>query len=746
MFDLSKPFGTLEGLVVYGDHQRQDLAYVLPDEIDLRELAANAPDIALQIYFPDEAVAAGDLAQAVGAILSVGVRCLVAPDRLERARDAAREASGRDDLELAIPPWEDGSVELLLLDTQSGAEVVSAVRDDRLVRGVVGSRKPSLSDGLLSAIFHARLDRRGTALCAAALEGKVGSLAGVLYDLKFLAMRPAVDLRMSADLNRCAEFFRVGAGVQVYYVGADISATFGQMREQGVIKVDLVSQAGDPEAEKLVNECVRDFYDVLMRELFKPTVPPVEALGAGMGSVQTSLVKFSFAYSKVEQERVVEVDYRKRSATRRTHNPQAHLARLATLAAGHDVIQRVPLSAGWREHEVEIAAPDAFKDANLRQARVVIWRGRDPVLEPAQAREGGLRMPATAVPLADLAFTATDSAVRRLAWVNEPTEAPFYRWQARFTYAPEGTVDSPSEIWSAPRTSSSSDLDLFPEVLAPKRTLALKLGDGHDETLSAIEAAVTARDDQGKELARTRLTVRTDKPEAHWAVRRPEGQPVLLEAGITYRYGGNRTITRASQALIDREIFANVPFMRTVTLSPLVFGAPPNIVEVILIATYEHAASGYRDERILRLRPPDFRGEDLRVPVLGAADDVAWRAMAVNANGDTVDIGQGRMATGPLNLRISRDRRIRVEWLGPSPAALSLRWARALFRAKAEDGTTLGEATLEWRGDNVEGERLVTLPNEGRAEWALEKRFEDGRRETSAYQPVDGDLIGVVAG
>src|SRR5690606_22876108 len=121
-----------------------------------------------------------------------------------------------------------------------------------------------------------------------------------------------------------------------------------------------------------------------------------------------------------------------------------------------------------------------------------------------------------------------------------------------------------------------------------------KFGDGHDDTLRAIELAVVARDDHGRELARTRLAVSGDRPDARWAVRRAERQPVLLEAALTYRYDGNRTIVRPAQALLDREIFANVPFMRTVTISPLVFGASPTLLEVILIARYDHAASGYR--------------------------------------------------------------------------------------------------------------------------------------------------------
>lgn len=749
MLDLSRPLGPIEGLTLYGDHEQPNIVYYLPDEIALRLLAADRPDLALQIFFPDAAVTGGsaDLEKAVGAILSLGVECTLSPEREARVKSALVTALGRDDLRFTPPPWEDGTVQLLLLDSAGGATSTPAPREDAMVLGVVGSRRPSLSDGDLSALFHARLDRRATALAAAAISGQIGSVAGVMYDLSFAALRPTVALRMSADLNRCAEFFKVGAGVQVYYVAADVTATFGKMREQGVIKVDLVSEASDPESEKLVNESVKDFYDVLMRELFQPTVSPAEAIGgAGVpgGSAQTSIVKLSFAYTRVDHERIIEVDYRKRSATRRTHNPQSHLRELATLAGGSArVIQRVPLSAAWREFDVEIAAPGAFDDATLRQVRVVVWRGRDGVLPAAEARDGGLRMPAAASPLADLAFSKTDTAARKLAFVTEPDEAPFYRWQARLTYAESDDVDSPAEIWSDPHVSSSSDLDLFPDILAPRHQTILKLGAFQAEAPRSVEARVIARGPAGQTLAEHRLTADAARPDARWSIRRGETDRITAEAAVVYRYAGNATVNRPLQKLTDRELIANDPFLKSVTLAPLVVGPPADLVEIVLVAHYEDAPSGYRIDVTRHLRAPDFRTDDVSVPVLNAADTVSWQATAVRANGTATALGAGTSPGGVIALKFDATRRIRTEWFGPTPADLALRWLRATFRARRDDGTVIDTETLEWRGAAVDGERVVTLPTEGRAEWSIERRFEDGRKETTPFVAVDSDLLAV---
>ncbi|HWT25794.1 MAG TPA: hypothetical protein VN213_19980, partial [Solirubrobacteraceae bacterium] len=472
MFDLAKPLGVVEGLTLYGDHADPQLVYFLPDEIGLAAGPDGAPDVLLQVFYPDEAVRDGSLEDAVGSILTLGVRCVVSPDRLARARTRLG-----DGVRLAAPPWEDGQVSLLLLDAEGAP---TGPEDDRMVLSVAGSRRPSLSDGSLSAIFHARLDRRGTALVAAALSGEAGSTAGVLYDLRYAGLRPEVQLRMRANLDACAQVVKAGLGVQAYYVAADVATTFATMRETGAIDVEVLAPVEDAESQKLVDEAVRDFYDVLMRELFRPAMSAADTaamLPLGGGTVQTAPVRLSFAYTSSERERIVSVDYRKRSGARRTHNPNAHLRALGALAGGERLIQRVPLSVAWREAEVEVAAPGAFEgDASLLGIEVVMWRGKDGVLERADARDGGLRMPEAATPLADLAFARGDGVPRRLHWVSQPTEPPFYRWQARLTYASREDVDSPAQIWTEPRASGSTDLDVFPAVLAPRRRLELRLG------------------------------------------------------------------------------------------------------------------------------------------------------------------------------------------------------------------------------------------------------------------------------
>lgn len=752
MLDLSKPLAPVEGVTLFRDHEDPNLVYWLPDEIGLADLGGNTPDLFLQVFYPDAAVLGTEpLDRAVGAILSLGITCTLSTARqaLVVAGAAAQIASAQP--RLTAPPWEDGTVDLLLLDTLGHDDrPAAAVPADRLVRGIVGSRRPSLQDARLSAIFNARLDQRGTALVAAALEGQAGSLAGVLYDLKFAALRPAIDLRMRAELNRVASFFRAGAGVQAYYVGAEISAAFGTLRENGTIDVQVTSQMADPESERLVDQAVRDFYDVLMRELFRPTVSPAEAIGAATtaagSAVQGSIVKFSFAWTETEHERWVAVDYRKRSATRRTHNPQAHLRQLAEVAGGPSrLIQRVPLSAAWRQFDVEIAAPEAFRaGSSLLQARTVLWRGRDGVLAPGEARDGGLRQPAAAAALADVAFTTIDAGPRRLSFVTMPDEPPHYWWQARLTYDRDDVVDSPAEIWSAPHQSSTSDLDLLPQVLAPERRVRLLTGAGPGPAPAQVDAHVLARAADGTTVAQRTLRITAAAPAAQWAVRRGEGAAVSLEAGLVYHYADGSQVRLPPRALVDAELVANSPFAGVVSLTPLVARVPDGTLEVLFEVRYLDAATGFTREGVQRLRPP-FTGPASEVPVLRPGDKVSWKASAVLEDGSVRVLGAGESATGVVPISASATRRVRVEWLGAPPASRAIRVARVTLRVKRQDGT-LGESrVIEFRGATPPDAVASVLPSEGTIEWAMETRFEDGRRESTRFEALGDDLLTVGA-
>src|SRR6185312_12241538 len=711
MLDLSKPYA-IDGVTIFGDLEQSDLFYYLPNEVGLNFSTDNEPELAFQIFYPDEALQTADssaLDKSVGAILSLGVHCK-GPEDLDSLKSKLASQTGVVP-RLTVAPWEDGNVQLMVLDAMSGD--TQAAPSDDMVTGIVGSRKPTLQDANLNAIFQAKLDRRGAALTLAAIAGETSTIAGVLYDMTFSALRPAANMRMRADLTRVAEAFSFGVGVKIYYVGADVTATFQKLREQGIIQVDLVSEVADPQEEKLINDAVNDFYDSLMRELFSPVIPamtPQIAAGA-----QTSIVQLKFSYSRTEQERIIEVDYRKRSATLRTHNPQAHLGSLAKLAGGASkVVQRVKLSEAWREFRVEVAAPQAFNDPTLREIRVILWRGQDAVLTPEAAVDGGLRMPQNVTPLGDFALNTTNSQAKQLVWVSMPDEATFYHWQARLIFGPDENIDSPAQIWTEPAKSSSANLDIYPDILAPKKKVSVQLGVGWTTFAPEVDIEIVAVDNASKTIAQQILRVTPQTPATSWAIRRGIQTLLTLMAARTILFPDGSRVSQPAKTVLDSQLLINSPFIRPVTITPLVVGIPDDLVQISLILSYQDEPSGYSTTSSTMLRAPAFSSSDIQVPVLNPGDRVTWQAIAVRSTGTPKTVGSGKTTGGVITIApIGAVRRIHVEWIGGSPDDLGLRWLRTTVRNRTDNGDIGESHVIEFNQNNSASPQDVVMPNEG---------------------------------
>jgi hypothetical protein len=303
-------------------------------------------------------------------------------------------------------------------------------------------------------------------------------------------------------------------------------------------------------------------------------------------------------------------------------------------------------------------------------------------------------------------------------------------------------VDSPGELWTEPHVSSSADLDLFPVVLAPRREMALMLGAGHDDTLQTVEAELVASAPDGHVLARRRLAAQPDRPETRWAVRRGEGTPITLEAALTFRYAGGRALALPRQALVDRELVANTPFADIVALTPLLAGPTDGLAEVSFQASYADPATGYRDHRVVRLRPPDFRGDDLALPVLRRGATVSWQAGAVQGDGSTRPLGGGTSAGGVVVVEVASARRVMVEWVGPPLSDLGLRWVRVHLESSGDGGAQPETRVVEWTDRTPATSQAVLLPVDGAVRWKVERRFVDGL-EASGFELLQGNLLAV---
>ena len=224
-------------------------------------------------FDPDEADALG------GGLLAFTVDLGVSEDVLD---DTRRELRGRDDV--------DGDVNLVPVQFRSGSCRLSITKDaadsesaaENEPRGlnffeeVYGASKPSLF-GFNRATFTVILSQEGATLFEAALKAGISPI-GVLYDLKFLALAPAFNVKITADYKRIYTHLETefGARGQIYMVSlaADIGLAFQKLRDEGAIKVEVLNFSDDEDIRNQSKEAFDWFKTELLNEFFQSALQP----------------------------------------------------------------------------------------------------------------------------------------------------------------------------------------------------------------------------------------------------------------------------------------------------------------------------------------------------------------------------------------------------------------------------------------------------------------------------------------
>src|SRR5262249_45697844 len=152
----------------------------------------------------------------------------------------------------ALARFADGEVKLTPIQFRKGSVRLTITKDAADNKGadpatprgvtffeeVYGATTPSLF-GFNRATFAVVLTQEAAVLFEAALKSGI-SPVGVIYDLEFLGLRPAFNVRITANYKRVYEELDVEFGVkgQIYAVslGVDIGASFQKLRDKGVIK------------------------------------------------------------------------------------------------------------------------------------------------------------------------------------------------------------------------------------------------------------------------------------------------------------------------------------------------------------------------------------------------------------------------------------------------------------------------------------------------------------------------------
>ena len=293
MLDLDNPIGPIRGMMIYGDHANPSMFYYVPER---PRLARNdgVPEFVYLKYrrdITDNPDFDPDTKQSLGGgFMAFTVDLGVEDDELkEIKKELARFSDG--DVKVAPIQFRKGSVRLTITKDAADAKDAAPGTPHGLTffEEVYGATTPSLF-GFNRATFALVLSQEAATLFEAALRSGVSPI-GVIYDLEFLGMRPAFDVRISANYHRVYTELDLQFGakgqVSVVSLGVDIGAAFQTMRDKGIIKVEVTNFTDDQDLRKQADAAFDWFKTELLKDFFKSSIEPpqlVKSGGAGGGA------------------------------------------------------------------------------------------------------------------------------------------------------------------------------------------------------------------------------------------------------------------------------------------------------------------------------------------------------------------------------------------------------------------------------------------------------------------------------
>ena len=763
MLDLAKPLGIHEGLVFYGDHELNDLIYYFPDEVSLAPVSGATDtklyELFFQIFNEGDVIEGGleDLRKTAGSILSLGIQCTVGGKRLEKAKSSVIGTNRLpENVEATIPLWKDGNVNLLVLDAVN-TEALPAT-EDAFVKSIVGSHNPSLMSSDLKSIFNVRLDRKGTALILSALNGDTGNVAGVLYDLKYTAIRPAVDLRIWADLGRCYESISHQLGVKAAFSYAGLNFSLGaefewatrKLEEEGNLKIELLSQVEDPEAKKAIDELVKEFKENILKEMFRPYVNP-QTLSSMIPGQQVPAIGVSYKFMKenIFHNKVIDVDYRERSAVTRTHNPQSHLWVFGKqIGENKDkYIQRVIFSDIWREQSLSINLVHDFNDPaqDLMTAEVLVWRSKDGIA--SETRENRFAIPDLAEPLRHITFFKGSNQKADLAWLYDFDEPVGYFYQIRFQFSGDiDNISSPSEIITEPLLSTNEKLIIFPNTYSFFKTIEVREGNISFEEFKAVDVTLRLKNEKGTVLGSETITLTKENKKEIWKARGKDKKNLFIEITKEYHYNDERPSLKTEPVFLqDDEVIVNKPFQKSVLkLITVVAGKNDAVKEILLEITIASPSLEEPVKQLTRIAGPDFNPGEIEIKLHSDRDAISHSAKAITNDGKILKISEGPIDGNTLIVDLNRTliTEVLFVWQGKSPEELGLKSLKVELR---KVNPTEELEAIEFKGARVPTPVIKLFPIDDVIEWRILKRFENNFKERTDFRPVVDNKVLVVA-
>ncbi|MGH8531189.1 MAG: hypothetical protein ACREV1_00315 [Gammaproteobacteria bacterium] len=333
MLTFESPFYEIKGVVLFRDHRVSTLFHYLAGPPRLTRGPDGKPNLLLLKYrHALEAMAGANprvREQLGGAFLLLGVDCGISEATKD---DIKRELEARlppDSGPVSLVPvlYTKGTVSIIALDAQQAAAEEpqgDAAAHSTFVRGVRGSATPSLLQDQ-RAIFSIALNTDAATLIEDAYQSELSPI-GVMYELEFSGLRPALAVKATVDYKRVYDQLKLGLHIGVgkgkppaqeptpapapvpapapapatpapaqgaapakettpaqgpgsgqksntqIAISADLSYAVEHLKQTGAIKIEIVRQQEGQSVDQMEKNALELLKEDILKDLFKPAM------------------------------------------------------------------------------------------------------------------------------------------------------------------------------------------------------------------------------------------------------------------------------------------------------------------------------------------------------------------------------------------------------------------------------------------------------------------------------------------
>lgn len=284
----------LRGLTLFRDFNDPRLYWYMPNSPRLAR-AGRDPLFQLLMYRDDATPPASGDTDRGGGFLTMTVDLGVPESVLEAVRSELSSVAGGA-VRLAPVPFESGAVRVTALGVGAGSasgfggggggEEGGAATSQRFVEQILGSTKPSMY-GDNRAAFSLELSQRGAKLMEASLEDDGASAIAVCYDLEYMGLLPAREVKIVIEYQQSYRYLRNRAQLNTLWFKADIDSELERMRQNGSIEIQDVTYGELPpeQATERAQELQTLAKELAQWTFFKPALRPGNVLAADRGSL-----------------------------------------------------------------------------------------------------------------------------------------------------------------------------------------------------------------------------------------------------------------------------------------------------------------------------------------------------------------------------------------------------------------------------------------------------------------------------